>query len=109
MSFENFIILFSLIIVNLNLACSLSPCKTDLDCKHGSCNTTSGNCTCNTGYVNYNDQPCDYEQKEKLTAFLLSFLIGTTGADWFYLSNGKGGYITAGVFKLLTGIAGIIG
>ena len=25
-----------------------------------------------------------------------------SGADWFYLSAGSGGYIAAGVFKLLT-------
>ena len=24
------------------------------------------------------------------------------GADWFYLSDGSGGYIVAGIFKLLT-------
>ena len=25
-----------------------------------------------------------------------------SGADWFYLSAGSGGYIAAGVFKLIT-------
>ena len=34
--------------------------------------------------------------------FLVSFFAGATGADWFYLSAGNGGYIAAGVFKLLT-------
>ncbi|CAF5042852.1 unnamed protein product, partial [Rotaria sp. Silwood1] len=27
---------------------------------------------------------------------------GVFGADWFYLAAGNGGYIAAGVFKLLT-------
>lgn len=48
------------------------------------------------------DQPCAYEQKKKLTAFLLSLLAGGLGADWFYLAAGNAGYIVAGVFKLLT-------
>lgn len=81
------------------------PCA-GVNCNSGTCN--NGNCTCKTGYVNYKNQYCNYQQKEKLVAFLLSFLIGATGADWFYLAVGNGGYITAGVFKLLTGIFGII-
>jgi TM2 domain-containing membrane protein YozV len=40
--------------------------------------------------------------KSKLGAFLISFLVGGIGVDWFYLSNGHAGYIVAGVFKLLT-------
>jgi TM2 domain len=82
-------------------------CTVDANCNNGKC--TNGNCTCNAGFVTYKaTEYCKYQQKEKLTAFLLSFLIGTTGADWFYLAQGSGAYITAGVFKLLTGIAGII-
>jgi hypothetical protein len=92
------------ILINLGFVYNLK-CTVDKDCNNGVC--TSGNCTCNSGYVDYKDGACNYLQKEKLTAFLLSFLIGTTGADWFYLSVGNGGYIAAGVFKLLTGIAGI--
>jgi hypothetical protein len=39
-----------------------------------------------------------------LNAFLASFFGGGVGADWFYLYvGGNGGYIAAGIFKLLTG------
>jgi len=41
-------------------------------------------------------------QYSKLAAFLISFLAGGLGADWFYLSAGSAGYIVAGIFKLLT-------
>merc|ERR1712147_385457 len=81
-------------------------CTTDSDCGNGVCKNktdTTKACECNKGYVSFNGV-CNYQQKEKLTAFLLSFLIGSTGADWFYLSAGNGGYIAAGIFKLLTGI-----
>ena len=32
----------------------------------------------------------------------MAFLAGGWGADWFYTSRGDGGYIVAGVFKILT-------
>lgn len=36
-------------------------------------------------------------------AFMASFFGGGVGADWFYLyTGGNGGYIAAGIFKLLT-------
>merc|ERR1711884_398590 len=77
-------------------------CSNDNNCGKGICRNSK--CECDRGYVSYNGV-CNYQQKDKLTAFLLSILIGSTGADWFYLSAGNGGYITAGVFKLLTGLA----
>ena len=43
-----------------------------------------------------------YEAKSKLVAFILSFLLGGLGVDWFYLSCGDAGYILAGTFKLIT-------
>lgn len=78
-------------------------CVCNSDCNnHGQCINSA--CVCDNGYITYDSGACNYKQKEKLTAFLLSFLIGATGADWFYLSNGNAGYIVAGVFKLLTGL-----
>jgi len=63
------------------------------------------------GYTTHGDAIsdfCQYKQREKLTTFLISFFAGGVGADWFYLARGNGGYIAAGVFKLLTaGGAGI--
>lgn len=71
-------------------------------CGNGAC-TISGVCQCNDAWVDRDGAACSYEQKSKLTAFLLSFFAGGVGADWFYLARGNGGYIAAGVFKLLTG------
>ena len=46
---------------------------------------------------------CGYQRRSTVASFLASFLGGTVGADWFYLyRGGKGGYIAAGIFKLLT-------
>ena len=42
------------------------------------------------------------ERKDKIVVFLLSFFVGFFGVDWFYLSDGNGGYIVAGIFKILT-------
>ena len=56
-------------------------CSSDNDCNNGICR--SGACLCNAGYVTFGSNgTCNYQQKNKITAFLLSFLIGTTGADW---------------------------
>ena len=82
-------------------------CETNADCVHGICNRNSsspGLCICDRGWVLARDGsgPCTYQQKSKLAAFLLSLFVGGLGADWFYLSVGNGGYIAAGVFKLLT-------
>ena len=81
-------------------------CQTNLDCIHGICdrNSTNSICICDRGWLLPRDDShiCIYQQKSKLAAFLLSFFIGGFGADWFYLSVGNGGYIAAGVFKLLT-------
>lgn len=34
-------------------------------------------------------------------------MLGTLGADWFYLASGSTTYIIVGVVKLLTGVIGI--
>ena len=67
-------------------------CTTNTDCNKGQC--VSSACVCNAGYINFpSNQVCNYEQKSKETAFLLSFFFGYFGADWFYLSKGNGGLI----------------
>lgn len=78
-----------------------ASCQSDADCNNGKCNTNI--CVCLTGYVTFKNDTCNYKQKEKLTTFLLSFIVGGLGVDWFYLAEGNSGYIAAGVFKLLTG------
>lgn len=64
---------------------------------HGECVLDAQNetmsCQCQTGYANDN---CSYMLKSKSKAFLLSFFLGSAGADRFYL-----GYLVTGVFKLL--------
>ena len=85
---------------------AITPCVTNFDCIHGQCdrNRTIPTCVCERGWTMALDgsNQCTYQQKSKLAAFLLSFFVGGLGADWFYLSVGNGGYIAAGVFKLLT-------
>lgn len=85
-------------------ALATTTCTTSAQCgSNGNC-SNSGICVCKTGsYVTISaDQPCAYEKKKKLAAFLLSFFIGVFGADWFYLASGNAGYIVAGIFKLIT-------
>ncbi len=83
------------------------PCSTNSICNNGVCE--NGTCVCFSGYVTYKNSPCSYEQKQKLTAFLLSFFSGTFGADWFYLARGNSGYLVAGCFKLITGLVLLVG
>lgn len=81
-------------------------CDNLVSCVHGvrDRNQTGYCCVCERGWLVARDasNACVYQQKSKLAAFLLSFFIGGLGADWFYLSVANGGYIAAGVFKLLT-------
>jgi len=79
-------------------------------------------CICSDGYTNF-DGICDYQRKPQFNVFLASFFGGGVGADWFLLysrdgfvpngapsegdnltggGSGNGGYIVAGIFKLLT-------
>lgn len=84
-----------------------SECLFDADCNHGTCRqrshqTPTWQCECNEPYTSADDEICNYKQKNKLTAFLLSIFVGWFGADWFYLARGHAAYIVAGIFKLLT-------
>jgi len=62
---------------------------------HGIC-TEANQCDCYSSYV-YDD--CSYKQKSRLTAFLLSFFLGTFAIDRFYL-----GYKWQSALKLILGI-----
>ena len=106
---------------------TVTPAKLcNLECNNGECvlkevedinnnATLVKECRCDEGYHTKGAQPCmekvvkvekdkrmEKVVKDKIVAFLISFFAGGFGADWFYLSNGHGGYICAGVFKLLT-------
>ena len=89
---------------NVNLEKSNDNCS--LDCGlNGFCRINENNqvCVCDKNWIDHKGETCSYEQRSKLVAFLLSFLVGGLGVDWFYLARGNVGYIVAGVFKLLTG------
>ena len=93
------------IVFMLVFLCSANAynCTIDNDCGHGKCRNQS--CICDKGFTSFNNKVCNYEQKKKLTAFLLSFFVGVTGADWFYLANGNNHYVGVGVAKLILLIA----
>jgi hypothetical protein len=83
-------------------------CYNDYDCGLGFCRAYM--CQCQYGYITwYYMENCAYQQRSKLTAFLLSFFLGPLGVDWFYLSRGNGGYIVAGIIKLLISCGCCIG
>jgi len=58
-------------------------------------------CVCDFKWIDDKDEPCAYQAKSKLVAFLLSFFLGGLGADWFYLSCGTAGYIVGGIAKII--------
>lgn len=84
------------------------PCTSSFSCgTNGRCDYSKSTCQCSSGYASrIVNEPCAYELKSRITAGCLSFFLGGLGVDWFYLSQGNGGYIAAGVFKLLTGGGG---
>ena len=90
-----------------------SSCKFDADCPNdGTCrmfNATHGTCRCAKSYASRHGGICNYRLKSQPTTFLLSLLLGFTGADWFFLARGCAPYIVAGVFKLLCVAVMLIG
>ena len=76
-------------------------CMVDSDCSnHGYCRNKK--CQCQPGYITWQASgECNYNQIPQLVAFLVSFFVGGLGVDWFLLARNNGGYVAAGVFKLL--------
>ena len=52
-----------------------SECSTDSDCNFGVCDASVCNCT--SGYVSYNNETCNYQQKSQKTVYWISVLVGT--------------------------------
>lgn len=77
-------------------------CTTDIDCGFPNGQCLLNECICSKGWIIIDKSGCIYQQKLKLTAFLLSFFVGFFGIDWFYLSVGNAAYIIAGFIKLMT-------
>ncbi len=107
-----FLIIISILLIKINAEQKnvtsklLIFCTRNLDCIHGICDQSKNisTCQCEHGWTySFNDPNiCNYQQKSKFGAFILSFILGGFGADWYYLSVGNSGYILAGVFKMLT-------
>lgn len=82
-------------------------CSSDMECGNGFCQAYM--CQCYRGYISWRYmEVCNYEQRTKSTAFLLSFFVGIFGVDWFVLSRGNAGYIVAGFIKLIISLGCII-
>ena len=89
-----------------------SECDDNQDCGFPNGNCLEGHCVCKEDYVTVYTSTypipgqklhhCQEKKKDQLVAWLLSFFLGYTGADWFYLARGNGNYIVAGILKLLT-------
>jgi hypothetical protein len=78
----------------------LPTCMSDRDCRmHGWCK--DGDCRCEKGWITWNSEQCSYKQSSKMMAFILSFLVGSAGVDWFVLSRRDTLYILCGILKLL--------
>jgi hypothetical protein len=83
-------------------------CSEDKECGLGFCRAYM--CQCYHGYTTWHFMDtCAYKQRTKLTAFLVSFFVGTLGVDWFVLSRGNAGYIIAGIIKLIISLGCCIG
>ena len=59
-------------------------------------------CVCDKYYITLDDSEvfCNYNLKNRVTAFVLSFFLGEFGADWFYLSDGNTAYIIVGFIQV---------
>jgi TM2 domain-containing membrane protein YozV len=77
-------------------------CSSNQNCAYPNGQCVLNQCVCSKGWIIVDQSGCTYQLKSKLTAFLLSFFVGTFGVDWFYLSRGNPAYIIAGIIKLIT-------
>ncbi|CAF1165870.1 unnamed protein product [Adineta steineri] len=107
-----FLLLILLILIQINQSQNISLkliCSNDNTCGYPNGECILNECICLKGWIIQDHYDgCTYQQKSKLTAFLLSFFLGIFGVDWFYLSCGNFAYIIAGIIKLITlGACGI--
>lgn len=87
----------SFIFISPTAMADANNCSTVTDgsaCSYsGVCNTNTGICHCDDGYITTNNiDQCNYKQKKQLAAFLLQVFLGYAGAGEFYAdNNGMGG------------------
>ncbi len=91
-----------------SLEINLSMCISDSDCyKNSWCHENK--CECKKGWSTWYDKKhCLYKQRSKSSTFIISFIFGGTGIDWFILSRKNNLYILTGLLKFLTLIASCI-
>ena len=78
----------NLYFIIFSILCCLSyalACTTDSNCNNGKCKENM--CVCDKGFITFQNVTCNYQQKEKLTAFLLSFLAGKISRKKDYIVN----------------------
>lgn len=81
---------FLLFLFCVFLCCSAEfLCLSRTDCNHhGECNENRSDCICEAGYVTFkSDDKCNYEQKNRIIAFILHLLMFFIGAGEWYLGN----------------------
>ena len=86
-----------------SISTNLTMCMDYNFCNYGKCVlliNKNVSCKCDKPYVDHAGQFCVVKGKSKLTAFLLSFLCGGLGADWFYMSSGDATFICVGIIKV---------
>ncbi len=98
-----------LLIVSISILCvspiNASHCSDPkIDCNtHGSCiivNGTGMYCKCDTNYITKNCKQgeCCHKLKARMSVFLQSVFLGTTGAPYFYIGESYLGKIMLGFF-----------
>ena len=101
--------LIAVLAFSMSICVADQPCESDSDCNNGVCDSGSSACNCTLGFVSFNNETCNYAQKNQRTAYWLSVCFGVFGADWFYLANGSNHYIVVGVIKLFLGLSLVFG
>ncbi|CAF2520343.1 unnamed protein product [Rotaria sp. Silwood2] len=105
---HNFIVEYENNTNEFSLQFVILSCTSDNDCQMNSwCNEYK--CECRKGWLTwYNNEQCSYKQLSKFSTFILSFLVGGAGVDWFFLSRKDNLYILVGLLKSLISVASCI-
>jgi hypothetical protein len=97
-----FVLFFTLQICQTQNVSIKLICSSNINCGYPYGQCLLNQCVCSSGWIIRDQSGCTYQQKSKLTPFLLSFFLGFIGVDCFYLSLSNAAYIIAGIIKLIT-------